>query len=415
MNSEIGTQLSQLPIAAPTAGFVFTFNPSLGVVSRQTQNFGPILSDTADTVGRHKLFVGLSYQYFNFDKVGAVNLRNFGAVFRHETSDASKVCGSPLGSAATGCLPGGAGEPIFEHDFISTTNGIGLTVNQVTATADFGLTNRLDVGVAIPILTVNMNASANAFIDSYESPTTVSPGTIPPCCLHYFVNPATVPGETVNGPPGTLSNQATFLRQNSASGIGDVIVRAKYQIIRGERAGLATGVDVHTPTGDAFNFLGSGTWGTRPFLVFSYAGRIAPHAGIGYQINGNSILGGDINTFTKAHLPNILNYSAGFDAGVVRRVSLSFDYLGQTLFSELGALATTFTAPAACSLCQTPPVSTAPDITSIRENINESSVSLGGKFNPVGRLLVTMNVLFRVNDAGLHYKPAPMLGLSYGF
>jgi hypothetical protein len=28
---------------------------------------------------------------------------------------------------------------------------------------------------------------------------------------------------------------------------------------------------------------------------------------------------------------------------------------------------------------------------------------------------VSANVLFRVNDAGLHYKPAPMIRLSYAF
>ena len=172
---------------------------------------------------------------------------------------------------------------------------------------------------------------------------------------------------------------------------------------------------MHAPTGYEYNFLGSGTWGTRPFLTFSYGGRVAPHANIGYQVNGNSILAGDITSFTKAHLPNILNYSVGLDAGVAKRVSLSFDYLGQTLFHEQSILATTFTALTPCPSCGTPVDTTAANITSIRANINQSSVSVGGKLNPFGRLLVTANVLIRVNDAGLHYKPAPMVGLSYTF
>src|ERR1700730_3530205 len=84
LNAEIGTQLSQLPITSPASGFVFSFNPSLGVVSRQTESFGPILTERADTIGKKKLFVGFSYQYFNFDKADGVNLKNFGAVFQHE-------------------------------------------------------------------------------------------------------------------------------------------------------------------------------------------------------------------------------------------------------------------------------------------------------------------------------------------
>jgi hypothetical protein len=35
--------------------------------------------------------------------------------------------------------------------------------------------------------------------------------------------------------------------------------------------------------------------------------------------------------------------------------------------------------------------------------------------NPIGKLLITANVLFRVNDDGLHYKPAPLVGVSYTF
>jgi len=48
----------------PASGFIFSFNPSLGVITRETENFGPILTERADTIGKHKLFVGFSYQYF---------------------------------------------------------------------------------------------------------------------------------------------------------------------------------------------------------------------------------------------------------------------------------------------------------------------------------------------------------------
>jgi hypothetical protein len=34
---------------------------------------------------------------------------------------------------------------------------------------------------------------------------------------------------------------------------------------------------------------------------------------------------------------------------------------------------------------------------------------------PVARLLVTGNVLFRLNDEGLHFKPSPLIGVSYVF
>src|SRR5262249_27419013 len=122
LNTEIGSQITQLPITSPISGFVFSFNPTLGVVSRQTEGFGPILTERPDTIGKHKLFVGFTYQYFNFDKADGVDLRNFGAVFQHE-------------SEADLCVPGGRitcinGEPSFQRDIIATQNRIDLKVHQ---------------------------------------------------------------------------------------------------------------------------------------------------------------------------------------------------------------------------------------------------------------------------------------------
>jgi len=56
-----------------------------------------------------------------------------------------------------------------------------------------------------------------------------------------------------------------------------------------------------------------------------------------------------------------------------------------------------------------------PDIALSSATINQDSVAIGGKVSPVGKLLITANILFRVNNAGLHYKPVPLIGLSYTF
>jgi len=123
LNSEIGTQISQLPLTAPVSGFTFSFNPSLGVVSRQTESFGPILTERADTIGKHRLFLGVSYQYFNFDKVDDVNLKNFGTVFQHESEH--ELCSPP--NPFITCTP--SGEPVFQQDVIATQNRIDLKLN----------------------------------------------------------------------------------------------------------------------------------------------------------------------------------------------------------------------------------------------------------------------------------------------
>jgi hypothetical protein len=132
LNSALAGQLILLPSSSPASGFTYSFDQSLGVYSLSTQNFGPILTERAETIGRHKFLVGFSYQYFNFDTIDGIDLKKIPSVFAHLPD--------------TG--PGGVPEP-YENDYITTNNSIGLTLNQYTTFVTFGLTKSLDVSVAI--------------------------------------------------------------------------------------------------------------------------------------------------------------------------------------------------------------------------------------------------------------------------
>jgi outer membrane putative beta-barrel porin/alpha-amylase len=403
LNEEIGTQISQLPLASPASGFIFSFNPGLGVVSRSTQSFGPILTDRSETIGKHRLFIGFSYQYFDFDRADGVNLRKLGAVYQHEP-EPNLCVGQPPNAPPFFCMNG---EPLFTNDVIATTNHIDLFVNQYTAVATFGITDRIDVSVAIPILNIRMSASSDATIHSFEpaNPVIVPVGNNH---LHQFVVPSPDPAhELVFGP-----SRALFSNGRTTTGIGDVIIRGKFRVLQRERSGLSVGVDVHTPTGDAMQFLGQGTVGVRPFVTYSRTGRVAPHGTFGYQRNGDSVLAGDptgtatSTKIVKAHLPDILTYNAGVDAGINRRLTVSADFIGQSLLSAARIRATTFTDFAGNIL---------PTISASTGTVNQESISAGVKISPVGKLLVTANVLFRLNEAGLTSKPTPLIGFSYTF
>lgn len=414
LTAAIGTQLGHLPITSPVSGFVFNFNPSTGAVVEASQNFGPILSERPQTIGRHKLFLGFSYQYFDFDKVDGVNLRNFGAVFHHEF----ETGGCPNPNPPISCYTNSKGQsvPVITQDFVSTQNGIGLTVNQFIAVGTFGVTSRFDLSVAIPILNVRTNMTSDATIQNIEN---TNFSVIPSCCVHAFSNPGLglSQGETL-GPPITIhntvnnttftyNNQASFKRGSSATGIGDVVFRAKFRILQAEKAGLAAGADVRAPSGDELNFLGTGTWGFRPFVVFGYAGRVSPHANLGIQINGDSILAGDVTANTSKHLPNVLNYSAGVDVGVTKRVTLSGDFLGLAVFNTRKIVNAQSVTDFSGGLHA--------DIGNAPATLNQANLSFGGKLRAFHRLLITANILFPVNDAGLHYKPAPLIGISQTF
>ena len=105
-------------------------------------------------------------------------------------------------------------------------------------------------------------------------------------------------------------------------------------------------------------------------------------------------------------MPNILTYSAGIDAGITHRISVTGDFIGQSLFDTKKITATTFTDFGG---------TTHSNIEATTATTNQAYISVGGKINPVGRLLVILNVLFQVNEAGLHSKPVPLVGLSYTF
>ena len=67
---------------------------------QEATSFGPVLADRAETLGRRRIFVGASYEYFDFDKADGVNLKSFGAVFNHEQEPT--ICATiPLDASAS--------------------------------------------------------------------------------------------------------------------------------------------------------------------------------------------------------------------------------------------------------------------------------------------------------------------------
>jgi hypothetical protein len=382
INAEIGVQLSQVPLASPVSGFIF----ANGVMQEAT-SFGPVLADRAETLGRRRIFVGASYEYFDFDKADGVNLKSFGAVFTHEPEPT--ICQT---IPSTPCLNG---EPIYTNDIVATQNRIDIKVHQVTLVGTYGLSDKLDVSIALPVVDVRVGMNSNATIYNFE----------PPPVNHMFAPVTDNPRETYISP-----FNAILTNSDSALGIGDLRLRGKYVAWRDakEKSAVAVGLDLRLPTGDAYKFLGSGTWGLRPFVIYSYSARISPHASAGFEGNGNSVLAGDVTSqpVTKAHLPDVFTYSAGADASVLHWLGLSADYIGTSLLNASRLETSTFTDFAGNSH---------QNITTFASTVNQSNISMGAKVRPVARLLITGNVLFRLNDAGLHFKPSPLIGVSYTF
>ena len=363
-NISLASQLASVPLPSPASGFTYELDPALGVFKRTTQSFGPILAERAETIGKKKVSLGFNYQHFTFDSIEGVDLFDVPAVFTHD-----------------GASPGG------RADVVTTSNDIDLRVRQFTTFLSYGLTDRVDLSVAVPVVSVDLSVVSDATVRRIGTAT--SPAT------HFFRDPS-----------GAFGTTKRFTASGSASGIGDVIARLK---VRPARSGVALGVDVRFPTGDELNLLGSGAYGVKPFLVLSFSQKVfSPHINVGYQWNGDSVLGGNVVTGEKGSLPDQILYEAGVDVGLTPRITLALDVLGRRVLKSPRLQTETFHALDGTS--------TFPNIHFIQDaNFNVTNGSAGLKINAGGRLLLDFNVLFKIDKGGLRDKITPLVGFEYSF
>lgn len=447
LTADIGRQANLLPLASPSSGVILVFDPTLKTLVTGTDSLGPILGERAETVGRHRLFIEFSYQFFNFDKIDGVNLNNFPTVLTHTDDNRDNSTPTmPINCSINGAnnLNGCA----FIRDRIETTNSISLKVNQYTTYVTFGLTRRIDVSAVIPIANVRMGIGAqDTIVPGSNGFFAVTPGSPDstirnqnvtntngaPYFFHLFKNcPNTSPASGLSGLDPSCLNHSfpdpAFTGSgsnptNAASGIGDVVARVKWNAWEGERAGFAAGLDVRFPTGDALNYLGSGSYGIKPFAIFSYRARISPHVLVGYEWNTDSITASDLTTtFAKSSIPNDFVYIAGADARVTKWLTGVFDIVGQRVFGTETVSVTPQQFLANCGACTANPNPATVTLnnlaTSPNSSYNVTNASMGLKVRPFGkvsRLVFTANVLVRLDDGGLRSKAAPLAGVGYTF
>ena len=88
-SSQIAYQLSSFPLASSAGGFTYRFDPSLGVLTRVADSFGPIYAERVDTIGKGRFNLGINYSHFTFDEIGNLDLRDGDVrlVFTHEDTN----------------------------------------------------------------------------------------------------------------------------------------------------------------------------------------------------------------------------------------------------------------------------------------------------------------------------------------
>ena len=126
-------------------------------------------------------------------------------------------------------------------------NTIEATVSQFTGALTYGVTDRIDVSLAVPVVRTRLALLSNATIHRI--------GTGSDLAVHYFRDADAI---------GGYGSTRQFFAEGSAAGVGDLVVRAKATVLREGSRALAVGVDLRMPTGDEQNLLGSGAVGMQP-------------------------------------------------------------------------------------------------------------------------------------------------------
>ncbi len=366
-NVALVSQLTALPLPSPASGFTYAFDPGTGTFRRTTRSFGPILSDRAETIGRGRLSVGFNYQYFSFDSLDSVDLSAVPALFTHDDFQ----------------LGGG------RLDVVTTANSVEASLAQWTGAITYGLTDRIDVSLAVPVVRTTLSVLSNARIQRI--------GTVDPA-VHFFHDDTA---------PGGFGDRKQFSAVGSASGVGDLIVRVKANALREGHRALAVGIALRLPTGDEKDLLGSGALGAKPFAALSTnVGRLSPRANVAYQWNGKSVLANDVRLGLKGGLPDQLLYVAGTDVGVNERFSLALDVLGQHVFDTPLLLARPFeVGTTGLSF---------PDISFRTGSIDAVAGSAGLKVNIAPHILANFNLRFHIAGGGLTDRVTPLIGIEFG-
>jgi hypothetical protein len=356
LTGAIGQSVANLPFTAATSGVTFSFEGGAPVATSISP--GPIFAERAQTLGRGRLLVAATLNGISFDNVRGVPLDNLAFSFAHQN----------VGDAALG-------NPTFENDVIEVVTDLSLSLLVASFVASYGVTDRLDIGVALPLVRASMSGSSNATVDQFTDPSPHAFGT--------NADPTPVASSSVDG---------------SATGPGDIAVRVKVTAFQGANNGVAIVGDARFPTGDEEDFLGSGATIVRVLGVVSGSyGSFTPHVNAGYLHTS----AGDQN--------NRLLGTIGFDHLLSPSVTIAGELIGsfETADSRLQLPApVVFTAPAPRTL----------ELTSIPDRKdNFLDASFGVKYSAGNDFRLLANVVFPLAEAGVRPTALWTVGLERTF
>jgi hypothetical protein len=348
-------EVSRLPLGTSTGGLTFRFDPTKAVpTERLAPTLGSIFTDRATTVGRSQVVLGVNYFHTVFSSLGGLDLRS------GELRPFRNLTGT---------------------DFTSSVLSLKMSSDSVVPFALFGVTDKIDVGLATPWVRVKVFGQYN-YLDEADR--------------LRFVN---------------------ALLPQSESGLGDIALLGKFRFWTARRrlsgdnrppegapGGGAVGVEVRLPTGNEAGLRGLGVTRTRVDYIVSFtAGKWSPHANIGYESWSRGL---SLSKFSAAEAKDGMKIAGGTEWAVRPRTTLSFDLLATALMNG-GEVKNYRINPAGTEITG-------------EELLASSGVPMlrldlapGIRWNPWRNLLLSASVLIPLHNLALGTSPIPMIGLEW--
>ena len=324
-------ELATLP-SSSGGGFTYRLDPTLGTVIRASDSFGPLFTERSLLAGRGRASFGMSFSSVTYDNVDGRNLRDGTLV-----STASVFHGETT-------------------PFDIETVTLKFRTDTVTLNGTVGITDQLEISAGIPFIRLNLEGER---IDNYR-------------------------GQQLIQARGSAST----------AGLGDIVVRARYNVYRSGASGMALGAEVRLPTGNEEDLLGTGSTSFTPRFIGSYEqDRVGVHGEVGYTLRGVS---------------EALTYAGAVTAVAAPRLTLVGELLGRRLNAVGRLVETTLPHPRLTGVDTV-------RLTSSDETADRLLLVGGFKWNIASTWLLTANVLRPLTDVGLNASWVPSVTFDYWF
>jgi hypothetical protein len=333
LSRSLQLELATLPIGSSSPGFVYRLNPDLGTLERATQTFGPFFAERSLTAGRQRVSFGVAVRHTTFTHLDDADLRDGRFLisanrFRDESQP-------------------------FDVEELT----LELSARTMTGVINVGLTDRLDVGAAVPVVSLSLE------------------------------------GSRVNTYRGQVLQQARA--DARATGLGDIALRTKYRLLdRPGVGGVAAVGEVRLPSGDPDKLLGSGDASVRAVAVASFE-----RGTLGLDGNFGVVLGGASRE---------LEYRGAASVAIAQRLTAIVELLGRRV-DDFGRIVAAEAPHPIFANVNTTRLISEPGAQ------HTGTVVTGFKWSPGGTWLLSANVSKRVGGRGLRPGVVAQAGLDYAW